>query len=47
MGSDWEGKEVVGSQYAREVFFPRVGEYSTTKVLSNDNFVDIDDTICI
>ena len=38
VGSDWEGKEVVGSQYAKEViFFPRVGEYSTTKVLSNDN----------
>ena len=37
-GADWEGKEVVGSQYAKEViFFPRVGEYSTTKVLSNDN----------
>ena len=34
VGSDWKGKEVVGSQYAGRVdFFERVGDYSTTKVL--------------
>lgn len=38
VGSDWEGKYVVGSQYAKELkFFPRIGEYSTTKILQNDN----------
>ena len=32
VGSDWKGKEVVGSQYAKEVlFFDRLGDYSTTK----------------
>jgi rfaE bifunctional protein nucleotidyltransferase chain/domain len=34
VGSDWKGKEVVGSQYAKQVrFFDRVGEYSTTKTI--------------
>ena len=34
VGSDWEGKDVVGAQYASEIkFFNRIGEYSTTKVL--------------
>jgi D-beta-D-heptose 7-phosphate kinase/D-beta-D-heptose 1-phosphate adenosyltransferase len=34
VGSDWEGKEVVGGQYAKEVrFFDRVGEYSTTRTI--------------
>jgi len=38
VGSDWEGKYVVGAEYAKEViFFPRVDGYSTTKVLKNDN----------
>ena len=38
VGSDWEGKYVVGSQYAKELkFFPRIGEYSTTKILQNAN----------
>ena len=38
VGSDWEGKYVVGAEYAKEViFFPRVDGYSTTKVLENDN----------
>ena len=32
VGSDWKGKEVVGSHYAKQVrFFDRIGEYSTTK----------------
>jgi D-beta-D-heptose 7-phosphate kinase/D-beta-D-heptose 1-phosphate adenosyltransferase len=34
VGSDWRGKEVVGSQYVGRVdFFDRVGDYSTTKIL--------------
>lgn len=34
VGSDWKGKEVVGSQYAKSVrFFDRLGEYSTTKTI--------------
>ena len=38
VGSDWEGKYVVGAEYAKEViFFPRIDGYSTTKVLENDN----------
>jgi D-beta-D-heptose 7-phosphate kinase/D-beta-D-heptose 1-phosphate adenosyltransferase len=38
VGSDWEGKYVVGSQYAKELkFFDRIGDYSTTKILQNVN----------
>ena len=38
VGSDWEGKYVVGSQYAKELkFFDRIGEYSTTRILQNAN----------
>nr|BAR27625.1 putative nucleotidyltransferase [uncultured Mediterranean phage uvMED]BAR27668.1 putative nucleotidyltransferase [uncultured Mediterranean phage uvMED] len=34
VGSDWKGKEVVGSQYAKSVrFFDRLGEYSTTQTV--------------
>ena len=34
VGSDWKGKDVVGSQYAKEVrFFDRIGDYSTTKTI--------------
>jgi len=34
IGSDWKGKNVIGSQYAKElIFFDRIGDYSTTKVL--------------
>lgn len=34
VGSDWKGKEVVGSYYAKEVrFFDRIGSYSTTKTI--------------
>ena len=34
VGSDWKGKEVVGSQYAKSVrFFDRLGDYSTTKTI--------------
>ena len=36
VGSDWQNKEVVGRQYAKEVkFFNRVGNYSTTNILEN------------
>lgn len=34
VGSDWKGKEVVGSHYAKEVkFFDRIGDYSTSKTI--------------
>ena len=34
VGSDWKGKEVVGSDYAKEVrFFDRIGDYSTTNII--------------
>jgi D-beta-D-heptose 7-phosphate kinase/D-beta-D-heptose 1-phosphate adenosyltransferase len=33
-GSDWEGKNIVGGEYAKEiVFFDRIADYSTTKIL--------------
>tara|TARA_R110000824_G_scaffold153926_23_gene325813 strand:+ start:5914 stop:6213 length:300 start_codon:yes stop_codon:yes gene_type:complete len=36
IGSDWEGKEVVGSQYVKNLkFFQRMEKYSTTKILGN------------
>jgi rfaE bifunctional protein nucleotidyltransferase chain/domain len=36
VGSDWKGKEVVGSQYAKKVqFFDRIGDYSTTKTIKH------------
>jgi D-beta-D-heptose 7-phosphate kinase/D-beta-D-heptose 1-phosphate adenosyltransferase len=34
VGSDWKGKKVIGSEYANQIiFFNRVGDYSTTKIL--------------
>ena len=34
VGSDWKGKEVVGSDYAKEVrFFDRISGFSTTKII--------------
>jgi len=34
IGSDWKGKEVVGSEHIKQlIFFDRVGNYSTTNVL--------------
>lgn len=34
VGSDWENKEVVGSQHAGKVlFFDRIPNYSTTRIL--------------
>lgn len=36
VGSDWKGKEVVGSDYAKEVqFFDRLGDYSTTNIIKS------------
>lgn len=35
VGSDWKDGDVVGKQYAKEVrFFNRIGNYSTTKIIS-------------
>tara|TARA_R100000005_G_C4989849_1_gene197432 strand:+ start:1779 stop:2168 length:390 start_codon:yes stop_codon:yes gene_type:complete len=34
VGSDWRGKEVIGSEYAKDlIFFDRIGDYSTTNIL--------------
>ena len=34
VGSDWQGKPIVGETYAKKVlFFHRVGDYSTTNIL--------------
>jgi D-beta-D-heptose 7-phosphate kinase/D-beta-D-heptose 1-phosphate adenosyltransferase len=39
VGSDWKGKEVVGSQYAKSVrFFDRIGGYSTTKTIQGSSY---------
>jgi len=36
IGSDWKGKEVIGEKHADKlIFFDRVGDYSTTKILEN------------
>lgn len=36
IGSDWKNKKVVGEQYTKKlVFFDRIGEYSTTKIINN------------
>jgi D-beta-D-heptose 7-phosphate kinase/D-beta-D-heptose 1-phosphate adenosyltransferase len=36
IGSDWKGKEVIGQKYTEKVvFFDRIGNYSTTKILEN------------
>ena len=33
-GSDWKGKNIVGGEYAKKiVFFDRIADYSTTKIL--------------
>ena len=37
VGSDWKGKEIVGGEYAKEiVYFNRIGDYSTTNILTNE-----------
>ena len=36
VGSDWKGKPVIGSEYAKEVkFFERINGYSTTKIIQS------------
>lgn len=36
VGSDWQGKTVIGSEYSKEVkFFARIGDESTTKIIEN------------
>lgn len=36
VGSDWKGKNIVGSQHAKQIkFFERIGKYSTTNILQN------------
>lgn len=38
VGSDWEGKEIVGGEYAKEiVYFNRIKKYSTTNILNYDS----------
>ena len=37
VGDDWKGKCVVGGEFAKEiVYFPRIGNYSTTNIINND-----------
>ena len=37
IGSDWEGKTVVGQKYAKEVvFFDRIPGYSTTQIINRN-----------
>ena len=41
VGSDYKNKEVIGSQYVKEViYFDRIGDYSTTKILENESISD-------
>ena len=36
VGSDWKGKEIVGGEHANKiVYFERIENYSTTKILSH------------
>ncbi len=36
IGSDYKNKEVIGRQYAKQlIFFERVGDYSTSKIIEN------------
>ena len=38
VGSDWEGKKVIGSEHARQLkFFRKIDGYSTTKILQNSS----------
>lgn len=39
VGSDWKGKKIIGSQYAKQVkYFDRIGDYSTTKILQSSTY---------
>ena len=36
VGSDWEGKKVIGAEYAKDLkFFRKINGYSTTRILEN------------
>ncbi len=36
IGSDWEGKKIIGGEHAKKlVYFRRIDGYSTTKILEN------------
>lgn len=36
VGSDWKGKQIIGSEYAKQlIFFDRDSRYSTTKILES------------
>ena len=36
VGSDWEGKKVIGGEHAKElIYFRRIDGYSTTKILES------------
>jgi len=36
VGSDWQHKKVIGSQFAKKLeFFERINEYSSTKTIEN------------
>ena len=36
VGSDWQNKKVIGSQFAKRLeFFRRIDEYSSTKTIEN------------
>ena len=38
VGSDWKGKKVIGSEFAKELkFFRRINGYSTTKILESSS----------
>ena len=38
IGSDYKNKKIIGSQFVKEIiFFDRIEEYSTTKILQNEN----------
>jgi len=37
IGSDWEGKKVIGQEYTKElVFFKRMPRYSTTQIINRN-----------
>ena len=37
IGSDWKGKNIVGEKLLKKIiFFDRIGQYSTTRILENE-----------
>lgn len=53
VGSDWQGKKIVGSEYAKSIqYFNRIPNYSTTSIVDKifekkkKYVIDIDGTIC-